>query len=834
MTSAFDDLAKQLALAIERRFDHEIALGGDDPAAKTVEQAINTLLKVAWRAEVEAKERQRVEESLRKQQAVLRHIINSIPYTVFWKDRDLHYLGCNDALCRDAGRSSPEEVVGLTDYDMPWTREESDFFRLCDNEVMESGRPLLDIEEHQMRADGTTKWLLTSKVPLRDEGGVYGILGIYTDITERKRMEDELYRAKVAAEEANRAKSAFFANVSHELRTPLTLILGPLDVVLDGGGPALPEPVRARLGVVRRNAVRLGELVNDLLDASKLEAGKMTVEWRAVPIVELTRAIVEDARQTAESRRIDLRLAIEDDPGPIPLDRRMFEKIALNLVGNALKFTPEGGRVDVRVRMVGPALDGPASGRKPRAPMEPEVELEVSDTGIGIAADKIPLLFRRFQQVDDSASRKYEGTGLGLALVRELAELLGGRVSVESELGRGSRFRVTFPRSADRLAALAIAEVEEHPASRVRAAFEAVPRHQATSIVGSVRSDKPRLLLAEDHPDMRAYVIEILGDQYDIVAVENGARALAAIQESVPAVVVSDVMMPEMDGIELTRRLKADPVWSRIPVVLLTARAGEEAVVTSFSAGADDYMPKPFSPAELKARVGAAVRAYTLTLTAEELKRTRNVIVSAEKLASAGHFGTSVAVEMGPQARAIERAVEQLGASVAQEARELANALIGLAAPLDVPEEGDSSEVDLGKALSEWRGDLAAAAKLAAGREIVVESDPELRARVVEGDVRGAVERVVAYLANAPGERQQGSAPLAVRAHRLSGRATITIVEPDLALDEAEREVVFEPRVAKDGRSIAAGMLVARYLVERGGGELRLDEGPGTTFRIML
>ena len=240
----------------------------------------------------------------------------------------------------------------------------------------------------------------------------------------------EDHEARDKAEVEIRVMSDLLANVSHEMRTPLMLILGPLDVILDGGSGQLSDPMRKCLERVRRNAARLTALVDDLLDVSRLEAGKWQVVWQPVPIVEVVSQLVDDTRPAAEARGLDLRLMVDGDPGAVLLDRRMFDKIILNLLGNAIKFTPSGGSIDVELRDLGVDL-----------------EITVADTGEGIPADQLPLLFQRYGQVDRAARRRSYGTGLGLALVKEFAELMGGRVAVDSQLGLGARFQVRLPRT---------------------------------------------------------------------------------------------------------------------------------------------------------------------------------------------------------------------------------------------------------------------------------------------------------------------------------------------------------------------------------------------------
>jgi PAS domain S-box-containing protein len=565
----------------------------------------------------------------RRQEAVLQYIIEHVPHSIFWKDREGRFLGGNRNLLRDVGLHGLHELLGKTDYDLGFPREQVDHFRKCDVEVMTTGEPLLDIEESQDQADGTHT-LLTSKVPLRGEGGrVIGLLGIYVDITERKRMEEQLRQARDAAEAASRAKGEFLTVMSHELRTPLTLILAPLDTLL--AGRDLPAEVREQLERMRRNAGRLLTLVNDILDASLIEAGRMKVDREPVDVAELCGQLVGDAGPAAERAGLALRFEAHGH-GTAAIDRRKFEKILVNLLGNALKFTPAGGEVVVSLHVCD------------------DVELSVRDTGPGIAPEKQALLFRRFQQLDGSSTRRHEGTGIGLAMVKELAELMGGVAGVESGLGQGSRFFVRLPRGA----AAAPPELVERPPAP-RAAFEAAP--VSTPVPPAADTARPPLLVAEDNADMRAYLAQILGADYLVEAVENGRLALEAARARPPSVIVSDVMMPEMDGFELVSRLKQDPALQRVPVILLTAKTARAELVAGLDVGADDYLAKPFSPEELTARVRAVRRlhdAYAelahrhdeLTAAHAQLRRTQEELLQSAKIGALGTLAAGLSHEL--------------------------------------------------------------------------------------------------------------------------------------------------------------------------------------------
>ncbi|WP_036335854.1 ATP-binding protein [Modestobacter caceresii] len=400
-------------------------------------------------------------------------------------------------------------------------------------------------------------------------------------------FEDERRRAESLAE-LDRAKTAFFSDVSHELRTPLTLLLGPISDVLADTTSPLPRAARDQLGLALRNGQRLQRLVNDLMDFASIEAGRAGAVRVPTDVAAFTAELAGVLRAAAE--RAGLRLTVDCPPldRRVHVDPRMWEKVVLNLLSNAVKYTFVGG---IELTMRGGA---------------DAVVLTVADTGIGIPAAELPLVFDRFHRVQGSLARNREGTGIGLALVRELVGLHGGTVTVDSEPGAGSTFTVTIPYGSP--------DAPADPASSV--APSAAAHGTAASWIADVTPDElpaapvgvtATVLVVDDNADMRTYLTRLLAPIWRVRTCTNGEEALAAVAEQQPDVVLTDVMMPRVDGFELLRRLRADPATSAIPVIMLTARAGQEAAVEGFTAGVDDYLAKPFQAAELIARVRVAV-----------------------------------------------------------------------------------------------------------------------------------------------------------------------------------------------------------------------------------
>ena len=407
---------------------------------------------------------------------------------------------------------------------------------------------------------------------------------------------NDLRAANAKLGELDAAKTAFFNNVSHEFRTPLTLMLGPLEDCLADVQAPLDLKQRARVELAHANALRLLKLVNALLDFSRLEAGRLEPRFVPMDLGSLT-AELTGMFQSAVTKA-DLRLVIDCPPlsEPVFADRDMWEKIVPNLVSNAFKFT-FAGQITVRVR------EHPTT-----------VVLEVADTGIGISESELPKIFDRFHRVPGTTGRTYEGTGIGLSLVRELAELHGGRVSVESTVGEGTTFRVEIPKGAAHLPATAISQEATPPApGRTASAHAAEAAHwagagkevepPATSPPQASAGPRQSVLVVDDNADLRSYLTDLLSRRYDVTAVGDGLAALEAIRARPPDLVVSDVMMPRLDGVAMIKALRADPATVSLPVILLSARAGEEAAVQGVDSGSDDYLVKPFSARELLARV---------------------------------------------------------------------------------------------------------------------------------------------------------------------------------------------------------------------------------------
>jgi signal transduction histidine kinase/DNA-binding response OmpR family regulator len=416
-------------------------------------------------------------------------------------------------------------------------------------------------------------------------------------------------RDEIAA--VDRAKTAFFSNVSHEFRTPLTLMLAPIEDLRSLN--TADAETRDRVELLHRNALRLLKLVNDLLDFSRIEAGRAVAAYRPTDLAALTADLASTFRSTIE--RAGLALVVDCPPlgEPVFVDRDLWEKIVLNLLSNSFKFTFDGV---ITVRLTKEA--------------EAAV-LEIRDTGTGISEHEIPRLFERFHRIEGARSRSHEGSGIGLALVHELIRMHGGEIRVESRLGEGTTFFVQIPLGTRHLATDRVLETEERKPFAAAAAIvqeasrwgsSSSPHSSAPSTPRAISTDaRARIVLADDNADMRDYVCRLLREQWDVEAVADGHEALAAIRRDPPDLVLSDVMMPGLDGFGLLRAVRNDAVIASTPFVLLSARAGEEAAAEGLRAGADDYIIKPFTARELLVRVMARLSAAKASSAAEEQRK---------------------------------------------------------------------------------------------------------------------------------------------------------------------------------------------------------------------
>lgn len=473
----------------------------------------------------------------------------------------------------------------------------------------------------------------------------------------RKKLEESNQKLL----ELDQIKSRFFANISHELRTPLTLLIAPLENLMQRFGRALDEETRGTLQTMHANGMRLLKLINDLLELVRLESGRMEVKHEPLAVTEFVKGLASAARQVADDRRLKLETYVDPQLGAVLGDRDKLEKILLNLVFNALKFTPAGGKVEVRAERQGA-----------------DFVITVADTGMGISEKNLPHVFDRFWQADGSSKRKYQGVGIGLALVKELVEIQDGTVSVTSQEGKGTTFAIRLPYQAAEVSATAAAPAsipetgvpptvqatvtsDEWLANLYRRAelFPSVTPVQESirPLDGAINGTRQTLLVADDEPDMLRFLKSQLSSHYRVLEATDGQQAVDMAAQFLPDIILLDMMMPEKDGLQACREIRERTSTHSIPVVLLTARADEETKLSALQAGASDFLAKPFSTTELHVRIKNLVESHeyqrkvskqkqALETTLDQLKDTESQLVQSEKLASLGRMSAGIIHEI--------------------------------------------------------------------------------------------------------------------------------------------------------------------------------------------
>ena len=654
---------------------------------------------------------------------------------------------------------------------------------------------------------------------------------VATMVATARAFEEEQKRAQALAE-LDRAKTAFFSNVSHEFRTPLTLMLGPLEDVM--ASARLPEQERQHLARVHRNALRLLKLVNSLLEFSRLEAGRARVAFEPTDLAVLTSGLASAFEPVVAMAGLRLLVDCPPLPEPVWVDRDMWEKVVLNLVSNAVKFT-FAGEIAVRLEWLGD-----------------RVELSVRDTGTGIPEPELPRVFDRFHRVEGARGRSYEGSGIGLALVQEVVKLHGGGVRVDSAVGQGSTFTVALPTGKANLprehvrdeprcvSPATAAEAFVHEAAQWLSSTPSASPEADAGLVAPSGASEGHILVADDNADLRDYVRQVLERRFTVETVTDGQAALAAAHRRTPHAVLSDVMMPGLDGFGLLRELKADPRTAHIPVVLLSARAGEEATGAGLAAGADDYLVKPFSTRELLARVEGAVK----TARAKEQLRQRADfeqqligIVSHDlrNPVSAILLGAAGLLRGDDLSERQTKTVVRIQSSAERASRMIRDLLDFTQARLGGGIRIERRKADLHQLV---QGVLDEVEATHARREVRVRRDGDGRGQWDPDRLAQVVQNLVT---NALKYSPEGT-PVRVETHGEDGGVTLSVHNQGVPIPPEQFARLFEPlhratgNLDKVGRSVGLGLYIVKHLVDAHGGtvDVRSTAEEGTTFTVRL
>jgi signal transduction histidine kinase len=632
---------------------------------------------------------------------------------------------------------------------------------------------------------------------------------------ELREASQQLSETLTKVQELDRTKTDFFNNVSHELRSPLTLILAPLEELLSGRTPSGAE--RTAYETMHSNASRLLRLINQLLDLAKFDAGQMKLSLTLTELPRLIRTSLQAFEAAAHKKGVTLTLTLPSNMPTIALDAPWIESAVTNLVANALRLTKAGGGVRVGVE-----------------DHESYVTLSVSDDGPGISPDDQKKVFERFAQ-GDSTKRVIGGSGIGLALVREAARLHGGDVTLVSEVGLGSTFTLTLPRQAPTSAMPSERVHLSLPPTRVLVEeVRDVPAQAADR--GGPSSTAPLALLVEDNPELRMFVADVLAGQYRVRAAADGAEGVALARQLRPDVIVSDVAMPEMDGYELCRRLRADESTKAIPVLLVTARTDVNSVLVGFEAGANDYLLKPFHATELLARVNVHVRLRRLT---EQLAR-------QERLAALGSLAASVAHNVRNPLSALISGLPamraRLGAHVDKSTGELMSIMVECAERI---ERMTLDLLDLSRIDREVSGEFAPGkgllactrmfgARLTGSIELRTDVDDLAIASGRPGDMNHACMNLIDNALRAV----DPSGLVEVRGYVDNGCYVIIVADSGPGIDPSVIDRVFEPfwttRAAGEGTGL--GLSIARQIIEEHGGTITagVSQLGGALFTVRL
>lgn len=710
-----------------------------------------------------------------------------------------------------------------------------------DGDILRSLIDMLEISQQEMLANQIAE----SQTFFSQTAWGFGLLGLFvfsgffylvrqmhSGISFRRQMENEAGRRATELSELNeklveseRIKSEFVATVSHELRTPLTLILAPVESILAGDAGKLTEEQTEHLKTMHNNTVRLLQLITGLLDFSRLEAGKIELRPEPTDIVALTKSILSDFTPALKQKQLTLVSNLPENASLIEMDRYLYERILFNLVSNAVKFTQTSGIITVGLQKE----------------TEDRWLITVKDTGMGIPESDVGLVFQRFRQAEAPSTRRFEGAGLGLALVVEFARLLGGDVSVESKLGVGSQFSVTFTGKD---------AVKAKLKDTVPARKTLVPQYDSNIPDGiSNESDKPTVLIAEDNTELSAYIASVLESFCRIIIAKDGQEALELMKSNLPDLVISDIMMPEKDGLTLCREIKSDPILKAIPVVLLTALTNRDSLIKGWESGADEYLFKPFHPKELTTRIKGILTGVS------ERKRAEMLALQQQKAQQTRDFMSTLAHDMQVpllgSSRVFEMLLDGKLGEVPEEIRtlilqiqdrnkfllRLTECLLEIYRYESGGKDMEFSDVNCKKLLEDVVGEFSKAAE---ERQIELACTAQEDLPTVRADAK-ALKLLFSHLIDNAIKYGADAGSVQINQEEDGQDLIVSISNSGGFIDEESQKILFDKfwRGQPGKRFVAntgLGLYLCKRIVDAHGGSIHClsEEGKMTTFRVLL
>lgn len=692
-------------------------------------------------------------------------------------------------------------------------------------------------------------WLLANNLYFISVTGVICVVACYFLTLKRQedfRLRHELAQRNEQLAELDRIKSDFFANVSHEFRTPLTLIIAPVQEMLSHPD-TIPDTVRQTLDLVRHNALRLLKLINDLLEVIRLEGKSVKLERQPMDVNSLVKGLVESVRHLAQSKQLTLQCQCNSDIAVVSGDWDRLEKVFLNLLTNAIKFTKAGDRIEVRV-------DCDAT----------HVNIAITDTGIGIAQQDLATIFERFKQVDSSTTRRFQGLGLGLALSRELVLEHNGELTVSSEPGKGATFNVSLPllKVAQSQHVQTTEDESDTLQKMMRQAQQVgtVLPGQSTNPAHEIGTGDHRILVVDDEPEMRSFLVTTLSKEYRVIQAGDGLEGLAMAQQQKPDLVLLDLMMPGLNGLDVCQKLRNDPAMTDMKIVLLTAKADDQSKLEALKRGADDFLTKPFGTVELRTRLGNLIKTATLQKdlrqrheelqrTMAQLQATEAQLIQSKKMNALGSLAAGLLHEINNPLNytlmALQMLHESLGQLSTDDQQTLADIHQGMQRIGEIVTDLRSfaypEQANVGEHCN-LHDALTMALRFTSHQREKIDMQIDVPKKLGVASSRSQLTQVlVNVIQNAiTAVRQvadQRQPRIQIKAELTNDRIAITIDDNGIGIVPGKLPHIFDPFFTTHevgGSSMGLGLSICHAIVEKLGGTISIDSQPGAWTKVSL